>query len=176
VVHVIYHLKIIIGIMIVLYVNVVEVHLLVEVFSPKDQIFFVLIVVNHQRHIIKWKMVTVMVDNVVLLVSSIKQIKTKIFFRFFFLLFLLIIQRAFCDEKQNKTKNERLGFSSFLNDKLFNRFVCFLSFIPLKHNESEISKSSLLPFCSFFFFSSSLHCVSFFVLPLSLSYCSFFFR
>ncbi len=119
-VHVIYHLKIVIGIMIVLYVNVVEVHLLVEVFLLKDLIFFVLIVVN-ESNTINQKIMVMVVVNVVLLVIITKQIKIKILYPFF-----LIIQRAFVME--TKTENERLVFfSSFLNDKqtIFKSFGFF---------------------------------------------------
>ncbi len=141
-VHVIYHLKIVIGIMIVLYVNVVEVHLLAEVFLLKDRIFFVRIVVN-ESNTIQQKIMVLMVVNVVLLVIIRKKIKTKILYSFF-------IQRAFV-MKTKKKKYEQLVFSLFfLNDKQTIQFIWafFFRLIPLKQN--EISKSSFLPFYSFF--------------------------
>jgi hypothetical protein len=90
--------------MIVLYVNVVEVHLLAEVFLLKDWIFFVLIVVN-ESNTINQKPV---VDNVVFLVIITKQTRAKksVFFLFF-------IQHASCDENQNKTERSFSSSSSF---------------------------------------------------------------
>jgi len=115
--------------MIVLYVNVVEVHLLVEVFLLKDWIFFVLIVVN-ESNTIKQKPV---VDNVVFLVIITKQTRAKIRFLSFF-----FIQHASCYEKQNKTERSFFLFF-FLNDiptiQLISFF--FLSFIPLNQNENN---------------------------------------
>jgi len=153
--------------MIVLYVNVVEVHLLVEVFLLKDWIFFVLIVVN-ESNTINQKPV---VDNVVFLVIITKQTRAKNPFSFFFFYSTCIL---WWKSKQNWTIIFPLLL--FLNDIPTIQLISFvfLSFIPLNQNENNWYISSFLPFCSYFSFS--LYCVSFFfficsaALSLSLSF------
>ncbi len=90
-VHVTYRLKIVIGIMNVLYVNVVEQHLLAEVFLLKDLILFVLIVVN-DNNIMKQKIIVTVVDIVMLLVIIREQIKED--------LLVSIPMCTFSDEKK----------------------------------------------------------------------------
>lgn len=91
-VHDIYHLKIVIGIMIVLLVDVVELHLLVEAFLPKGLILFVPIVANER--IIQRETTMIMVLHIVLLlVTIIEQIKENFFF-FKFALVMINKSRA----------------------------------------------------------------------------------